>query len=1533
MIIFISFAPPARAAWLSGWQYRKSIAVNSASNAGSGYQKLVKVYYGSGTDGTETVYGIEAKKIYLNSHARTDFGDVRFTAADQTTLLDHWLWEKVDSSYALFWVKISADISSSGTTIYIYYGKSDATSASNGPNTFLLFDDFLGTTLDTSKWTAQGSVAVANGYAQVTGSGSWNTNGFYSNSAFDRTSYGYRIMMCAKVPITTMDAMLGYGPGPINYQDGIYLYFEGTNNFYRWHDNVGLNFNTAYAANTEYRLEIRLKKGTGYRLLIDGTQKEDDTTFADNNHRVAFNNYENAQILYINYVFVGKYVDPEPTWGASGAEEVANQAPTNVSLTLDLSGASYKGTKTLLAAKQYYKFVYKCSDADGVTDIVYAQIQLDPSGKNVILRATRGSGDTWTFSEYSDPNDYVTLDTSGSSHSTSGNEKTFNFMVMINWNWGDSAETITVRAYVIDSQSASDQDDYANVFGVEAHLTVASAAPSQSEYQIDQAITVSGYIYYTGTSIPPPDGNYNVQAYRGGSTLKGSDTSLVGGQYSISFSESPAGSYFYRIQCDRMEAGGYRDTGTVKVKAKLNLRALQWDQATPLAGATVYMNNGTEYSLAVSGGGWANFTGIYTTPVTIKVKWEDSWVNGSFSVAMDAHKTLNARCKVYANYGLNFKFNDGSTGFAPSSVSIQAPNGTVVSLSSPYTIPKLQNGTWTVKAINYWGGNVKPATDPTFSPTDDGQSSSITCRIYSITISASTFRDSGGSALYVEPSAFSFATPNSTYVTAYGTYWIQNGTCVWQSVTWQGTNVAPSSATFDASNGSPTLNCLIYSLQINPAWKDAGGTALYANPSQYTVQLPNGTARQLTSNPSWSQVQTGTITITSVIWQGTEVVPTPNPSTSLTSNLNWQPSINCKVYSLTLSFKDNSGGSLSIANYTITFPNSTQASGRTALSYSQIQTGTITLNAVYFQNIDVKPASNTYGLTASGTWTVTCKVYKLTVVVKWGNGTPISGAAVTVYRNNVNLNGLYGLPSSPTTNSTGHYCWPQMAHSTAYNISASHNGFSSSTGTKTLDSDVTTANAWEILMGYTYTFTVSMGSGWLITVDGVNYTTPKSFCWQEGEQHSFAAVSPQAANSSCRFIFTAWSDGSASQSRSLIVTAESKTFTANYKVQWLLTVQSDGLPSVNYRATVSINGSSQGQLWDSGPLAIWLDAGKPQGLGVSAIVPGPTGSEYRFDHWTNDASTSNPRTITLFGAATYKAKYLTFGAAGLQVVLNSMKEVQAGQGYGITIMTNDGSGYPIDVDSVRVTLIDASGNLIAQNVTASRISVGRYAYSYATSSSSAQGNWLTRVHVTYGSRNAYNEVYWRLVGGPFDVYVIITNASSPISKAEITAENKGSVGQDVTIEWTARNLATGTQVDAGSFTIFVPAGSQASREIDVDIASAGQYRLSVILWYSGTERAGSYADFTVGQPTAPSGGGIPPSPAQLQIPVVAFIPSPPPGLEWLGWAGLAVAFVGLCLVGLGWRDEERLLIAFGLAFMALGIAFFFAFLPALPKPF
>jgi hypothetical protein len=84
----------------------------------------------------------EEEAVYCGERCKTDFGDIRFTESDKETELEYWMEKKVDSDYAIFWVKIPiipADPDSA--TIYMYYGKADAVSSSTE-----MREDFTGYT-------------------------------------------------------------------------------------------------------------------------------------------------------------------------------------------------------------------------------------------------------------------------------------------------------------------------------------------------------------------------------------------------------------------------------------------------------------------------------------------------------------------------------------------------------------------------------------------------------------------------------------------------------------------------------------------------------------------------------------------------------------------------------------------------------------------------------------------------------------------------------------------------------------------------------------------------------------------------------------------------------------------------------------------------------------------------------------------------------------------------------------------------------------------------------------------------------------------------------------------------------------------------------------------------------------------------------------------------------------------------------------------------------------------------------------------
>ena len=104
-------------------------------------------YYFSGTIDEVRIYNRALSAAEIAAHyaakAKTNYGDVRFTDSTDWTGSD-WgssypYWMENDGT---FWVKVDSIPASSTKTIYIYYGNSSASSASNGTNTFIVFDDF-----------------------------------------------------------------------------------------------------------------------------------------------------------------------------------------------------------------------------------------------------------------------------------------------------------------------------------------------------------------------------------------------------------------------------------------------------------------------------------------------------------------------------------------------------------------------------------------------------------------------------------------------------------------------------------------------------------------------------------------------------------------------------------------------------------------------------------------------------------------------------------------------------------------------------------------------------------------------------------------------------------------------------------------------------------------------------------------------------------------------------------------------------------------------------------------------------------------------------------------------------------------------------------------------------------------------------------------------------------------------------------------------------------------------------------------------
>ena len=377
-------------AWLTGWGYRKSHIINSAAGAGTNYQICIKVYKGTGTDGTEQVSGVTAGKVYCNNHCRDDFGDIRFTKDDTTTLLDYWMESKVNGDNAVFWIEIADDLSTVSRTIYVYYGKGDATTTSNGDNAFPVFIDHEAGNL--SEWTTWGAgTKTASQEHPHTGSydckltppTSPSSGGVEKATADYDAGYAYRIWIY-DVPTKAAN----YAENTYIIDGGnveLYLGANGAADYYQYWDGSGwINSSVLRTAGFHY-FEFRLKSGH-VLVIIDGTQVLDSTRLntATMSKFRAYCYGANPNPSWFDDFLIRKWVDPEPShgsWGSEETETVLNEVVDSLGLSDSLScGKAFVVADSVgLFDASLRDWILQSSDVIAVSDMVFRGKQFSVS--------------------------------------------------------------------------------------------------------------------------------------------------------------------------------------------------------------------------------------------------------------------------------------------------------------------------------------------------------------------------------------------------------------------------------------------------------------------------------------------------------------------------------------------------------------------------------------------------------------------------------------------------------------------------------------------------------------------------------------------------------------------------------------------------------------------------------------------------------------------------------------------------------------------------------------------------------------------------------------------------------------------------------------------------------------------------------------------------------------------------------------------------------------------------------------------------
>ena len=369
--------------------YRKAISINGTGTALTNYQVNISVSYVSGN---------------MNS----DFSDLRFKDGSGN-MLNYWIESYVASTSAQVWVKVPSIAASGNTTIYMYYGNAAATSASNGSNTFIFFDDFSG---DLSKWTKEkngGNISIVSGYLNCSGgipSGTYGHTVLGSSASYTGFTNG---IIEGKVYLATdgiaevgyrgnYNANTGYKSRMDNRStEGIgNLIWPYTDALWTFISTGGGPLAPPVPAGAWYKFSIAAN-GSSLNISCAGQTLSGTNTSYAGPGEISLQNHYGAYVLYDD-IRVRQYASPEPAITPGSEQSGSYCGFTNLnsvtSITYKILRASDNAVLCTINAAQAAAG-YDISSCAGATSSI--KLRADFSTSNISLTPVLSDwGVTWT---------------------------------------------------------------------------------------------------------------------------------------------------------------------------------------------------------------------------------------------------------------------------------------------------------------------------------------------------------------------------------------------------------------------------------------------------------------------------------------------------------------------------------------------------------------------------------------------------------------------------------------------------------------------------------------------------------------------------------------------------------------------------------------------------------------------------------------------------------------------------------------------------------------------------------------------------------------------------------------------------------------------------------------------------------------------------------------------------------------------------------------------------------------------------------
>jgi len=309
--------------YYSGFNYRVQHNITgSVAGPVTEYQMRITIVNGTGTSGGEV--------HYTTNVSQPDFDDVRFTWLNSTSgreqPISYWRENVYEGKNATFWVKIpSIPANPNSAIIYIYYGKDDVSTESNGDATFLFFDDFDDGVINTTKWTNINDATESGG--TLRGNGGNQKIWMRTQRVF---SAPFRVNFKMKGEYNS-DFDSGVQVGNIYFISDrgtnaprigtSWVYPSGSaGNVISWHIyevTVLSLFQEFYDITSNKYTSASYSYVTGPLRLIGDSDSRNRDTFYD-------------------WIFVRNYINPEPTHGAWGSEEAYTDRSVQSEVTLKI---------------------------------------------------------------------------------------------------------------------------------------------------------------------------------------------------------------------------------------------------------------------------------------------------------------------------------------------------------------------------------------------------------------------------------------------------------------------------------------------------------------------------------------------------------------------------------------------------------------------------------------------------------------------------------------------------------------------------------------------------------------------------------------------------------------------------------------------------------------------------------------------------------------------------------------------------------------------------------------------------------------------------------------------------------------------------------------------------------------------------------------------------------------------------------------------------------------------------------------------